>query len=383
MALKDKLMTLEDFKAVRDVDVASNSAQFTEIKADLDAQTGIISLIKGYYIKTSDTPISLVPLSSTARRMYAVVDCTAGDKFVINAYSDFSAARAWCFIDSANNAISMAETAADVADLKLTAPNNAAKLIINDIRGGMSYKVGNNLASRVSEIEKGGYGLSNDAKEVLLTCLKHVAWSDVHGRDYYNALERALYAGVDLPVVYWNYSLGRVPSNDDMIKTGITGSQSITFDQNRGMYITGGSNSDYVKFVPTEYHTCKKAYVEVVFTITTIVDTGALTVRLSNGVDGASYSMGMIVDNDVLAFRLMYGTGGTNVIIPQFTPDFNTEYKMRVEYENNGTNKVYINDTLIHETRDIETKWTTENRVMAVGGVSVYIKSMKWCIKEV
>ena len=38
MALKDKLMTLEDFKAVRDVDVASNSAQFTEIKADLDKQ---------------------------------------------------------------------------------------------------------------------------------------------------------------------------------------------------------------------------------------------------------------------------------------------------------------------------------------------------------
>ena len=36
MALKDKLMTLEDFKAVRDVDVASNSAQFTEIKADLE-----------------------------------------------------------------------------------------------------------------------------------------------------------------------------------------------------------------------------------------------------------------------------------------------------------------------------------------------------------
>jgi len=35
MALKDKLMTLEDFKAVRDVDVASNSAQFTELKADL------------------------------------------------------------------------------------------------------------------------------------------------------------------------------------------------------------------------------------------------------------------------------------------------------------------------------------------------------------
>ena len=41
MALKDKLMTLEDFKAVRDVDVASNSAQFTEIKAGLGYLDGI------------------------------------------------------------------------------------------------------------------------------------------------------------------------------------------------------------------------------------------------------------------------------------------------------------------------------------------------------
>lgn len=353
------------------------------LKADLGAQTGVISLIKDYYIKTSDTPIDLTPIPSSAGRMYAIVECSPGDKFVINAYSDFSAARGWCFIDNTNNAISMADANATITDLELTAPTNAVKLIINDKTGGISYKVGNNLTSRVSEIEKGGFGFSNDAKEALLTCLKHIAWSDAHGRNYYDALERALYASVDLPVVYWNYSLGRVPSNDDMIKTGTTGSQSITFVQNRGMYITGGSNSDYVKFVPTEYHTCKKAYVEVVFTITTIVDAGALTVRLSNGVDGVSYSMGMVVDNDVLVFRLMYKTGGNNVIIPQFTPDFNTEYKMRVEYENNGTNKVYINDTLLNETRDIETEWTTENRVMAVGSVSIYIKNMKWGIEEV
>jgi len=231
-----------------------------------------------------------------------------------------------------------------------------------------------------------GSGLSDDAKSSLLGCFRDVAWINKNNNNNYYALERALHTGVDLSVVYWNYSLGRVPSNDDMIKTGTTGSKSITFDQNRGMYITGGSSSDYVKFVPTEYHTCKKAYVEVVFTITTIVDTGSLTVRLSNGVDGVNYSMGMVsVDEGVLAFRLMYKTGDNdgNVIIPQFTPEFNTEYKMRVEYENNGTNKVYINDTLINETQDIATKWTTANRVMAVGGASVYIKSMKWGIEEV
>ena len=46
MALKDKLMTLEDFKAVRDVDVASNSAQFTKIKADLGTQDTELESIK-------------------------------------------------------------------------------------------------------------------------------------------------------------------------------------------------------------------------------------------------------------------------------------------------------------------------------------------------
>ena len=48
MALKDKLMTLEDFKAVRDVDVASNSAQFTELRADLGAQTDSIQGVASF-----------------------------------------------------------------------------------------------------------------------------------------------------------------------------------------------------------------------------------------------------------------------------------------------------------------------------------------------
>ena len=45
MALKDKLMTLEDFKAVRDVDVASNQAQFTEINESLGAQVPQLNLL--------------------------------------------------------------------------------------------------------------------------------------------------------------------------------------------------------------------------------------------------------------------------------------------------------------------------------------------------
>lgn len=36
-------------------------------------------------------------------------------------------------------------------------------------------------------------GLSETAKAALLACFRHVAWTDEHGRDYYDALESALY----------------------------------------------------------------------------------------------------------------------------------------------------------------------------------------------
>lgn len=38
-----------------------------------------------------------------------------------------------------------------------------------------------------------GSGLSDDIKTSLLACFQHVAWTDSHGQDYYNALEFALY----------------------------------------------------------------------------------------------------------------------------------------------------------------------------------------------
>ena len=57
MALKDKLMTLEDFKAVRDVDVASNNQQFTDIKADLDTLEEALENVDGL---SNDVKIALL-----------------------------------------------------------------------------------------------------------------------------------------------------------------------------------------------------------------------------------------------------------------------------------------------------------------------------------
>lgn len=287
-------------------------------------------------------------------------------------------------IEGAETATQAAEEAGDAADRAEAA---AQTLVIDSIptQGSTNAVSSGGVYDALGNVDVDA--ITDEVKQALLACFQHVAWIDGHGQNYYDALESALYAGtdVDIPVVFWDYSLGRVPSNADGITTETTGSKTITFDQNRGVYITGGSGeSENIRFIPTEYPTCKKAYFESVFTITDIENTGSYAIRLSNGINGVNYVVGMVYENNVLVFRLMYKTGDndTIVVIPQFIPEFNTEYKIRIEYEDGGTNKVYINDALIHETQDIATKWATENRAMAIGGVSVYIKSMKWGIEK-
>lgn len=136
-------------------DAAETGRQFGLIKADLGSQTGIISKMKGYYINLTTDPVNLIPVASTSSAFEcAVVDCTAGDKFIVNGRGA-SLGRAWGFVDSANHVLSMADANATVENLELIAPTNAVKLVLNDGDGGMSYKVGNNLASKM------GSGLSD------------------------------------------------------------------------------------------------------------------------------------------------------------------------------------------------------------------------------
>lgn len=50
-------------------------------------------------------------------------------------------------------------------------------------------------AAVAAAIEEGGIGFSDEFKQALLACFAHVAWTDEHGQDYYDALEAALYPG--------------------------------------------------------------------------------------------------------------------------------------------------------------------------------------------
>lgn len=163
----------------------------SQLQADLGDKVGVIGSAKGYYINLTTDPVDIAnPTSTTWGLAYSIIDCAEDDKFVVNAVGG-STGRAWGFLDSSNHVLSMADANATVTDLELTAPENAVKLIINDRSGGISYKVENNLVSRVSEIEKSG-GLSDDAKGALLACFRNMLIESENGAAYYNTLKATI-----------------------------------------------------------------------------------------------------------------------------------------------------------------------------------------------
>ena len=137
------------------------------------------------YINLTTDPVSMTPISDPAWR-YTVIDCVGGDKYVINAVGGY-VPRAWGFLDSGNHVLSVAGASATVDGLELTAPTNAGKLVIHDKSGGTSYKVGNNIVSKVETM-----GWTDDAKQALLDCLRHVGWVDEKKKECFNTLSDAL-----------------------------------------------------------------------------------------------------------------------------------------------------------------------------------------------
>ena len=184
-----------------------------------------------------------------------------------------------------------------------------------------------------------------------------------------------------IPTVSWSYTSGRVPSeNDDGIKTTTQGSVSVSFDADKGMYVTGGTNnSSYARFEPVTYTTMKKGYCEAVFTVTAASDTAAVNPRCSNGTSGWSVLVTKTnQDGQVVAYKK---TTATNILTGT-TWVVNTEYTLRIEYDESGKNRIYLNGVQIFETTEMSTYYTTFNRLFVQGAISAYVKSIKWVIED-
>lgn len=115
--------------------------------------------------------------------------------------------------------------------------------------------VGEELTSIKEDLSEIVPGLSDAAKEALLTCFEKVAWIDEHGQDYYDALYEALYneepptPDPDVPEGYTKYDWIKVDNLDSVWgQDGILRSNQILLPitGNKNLYHYETDASDYI-----------------------------------------------------------------------------------------------------------------------------------------
>ena len=91
-----------------------------------------IDLILGGYIPTNTGTIDLENIISNKDYAYKIIDCKAGDKFLINGLGGYTP-RLFCFIDADNNTVSASIGNFSAKNYLLSAPANSVKCIFNFI----------------------------------------------------------------------------------------------------------------------------------------------------------------------------------------------------------------------------------------------------------
>lgn len=90
-------------------------------------------------------------------------------------------------------------------------------------------------AAVAAAIEEGGIGFSDEFKQALLACFAHVAWTDEHGQDYYDALEAALYPDVTLLSITADYQQDRpIYDTDDLDAIKVSDDLTVTANYSNG-----------------------------------------------------------------------------------------------------------------------------------------------------
>ena len=166
MALKDKLMTLEDFKAVRDVDVASNSAQFTELRADLGELSSTPSDIKKVEDKTKVLSVGVdsaeiytahnQPSASSAGLVWVDEDTFTLNGTPTNGHNE------WLFINLNGSTSTVGVNRGETYSIKLESTTGTENL-----RVGIYVKHSDNSTEEIKGARSASYHVRSDDKGVL------------------------------------------------------------------------------------------------------------------------------------------------------------------------------------------------------------------------
>lgn len=174
--------------------------------------------------------------------------------------------------------------------------------------------------------------ISAEVKRTLLACFRHVAWIDIHGQDYYDALENALY---NSDWTYeWSASSGIAPSSDYF--------NCYEYDFTRypdAMYV------DNFYFDFNHVGDVEILFVAKMATEATLTTgrTPQISLRISQGSSGYGYYDGFKV-----VFNTPSGKVETN-LSGDFTSvniDYTDYHEYRVKYKN-GVGYLYVDDMLL------------------------------------
>lgn len=137
--------------------IADSEKQIAQNKADIANITGnsAIEMTDGYYINLSGTTADVTtpsPQGSTPTR-YAVVACSPGDKFTISARGGVSP-RVYGFVAADGTVLVKSGASVTVTNTLVTAPADAAWLVVNDLSFTMTSYMGELVSSELSRAFK-------------------------------------------------------------------------------------------------------------------------------------------------------------------------------------------------------------------------------------
>lgn len=107
---------------------------------------------EGKYIATNVSTVNINNPSSADGYRYALADCSAGDVFTVSGRGS-SVAGLWTFVKANGDVITQSTTTSQEIDLKITAPDNSAYLVVNSNRQTVKCQKGEPVITLIKQLD--------------------------------------------------------------------------------------------------------------------------------------------------------------------------------------------------------------------------------------
>lgn len=170
--------------------------------------------------------------------------------------------------------------------------------------------------------------------------------------------------------VSWDYTMG-LPEDNGFSREIYNDAASVLTDD--GVMLQASSYA-YIKYTfPVK--TAKRAVVEVVVQFKDISATqNGFRLLLSNG----SYGNEIFAKISGGSPSILYATNSINGKMLKRDLDLNTDYKIRLEFDEALGNKVYVNDLLVGEYEEFSTYYCKSNALFQQDSGTTLLKSLKY-----